>query len=176
MVRPCLSEFRAPEDSRLRAVSVRNLFCLPSWEQLVVVEEEEVRGRGKGRGRERQRRKNSSFSFFFLFFCFSRQTGFLGVSGCPRARSVDQGVLEGTFFNNKEKAAALLPLQRRRAWLCVSRLPLGTPPGRLKPRPCLSLVTFGSVVQGHIRRRVPAFIFQILAALFSCLLPEGLFQ
>lgn len=80
MVRPCLSEFRAPEDSRLRAVSVRNLFYLPSWEQLVVVEEEEVRGRGEG-WRKRETEKKELF-FFFLFpvFCFSRQTGFLGIA------------------------------------------------------------------------------------------------
>lgn len=78
MVRPCLSEFRAPEDSRLRAVSVRNLFCLPSWEQLVV-EEEEVRERGKGGGRERQKKELFLF-FLFPVFCFSRQTGFLGIA------------------------------------------------------------------------------------------------
>lgn len=45
----------------------------------MVVEEEEMRERGKGGGRETEK-KELFFFFDFPVFCFSRQTGFLGIA------------------------------------------------------------------------------------------------
>lgn len=61
---------------------------------------------------ERDREERTLIFLSFSCFLFFETDGVSRYSpGCPRARSVDQGVLEGTFFNNKEKAAALPPFR-----------------------------------------------------------------